>query len=201
MNKAWWIKTFAPFTLRLAMPLRKPWSMLVRYLQYEVERQPVRAYSTPVELERAMKAFQYEHDPLDGTIDYVSHPEYVEWTLSNPKPDGDCDDGHWYVANALKKIQGVEEVYFLSSGFYSKAKNKLGAHATCVYKYGGQWYHYDWRIRSIKDPNDAPKVIATRYTGDPDAEVTFWVWETVGEVGDDRSGWNPKAICPDKLTF
>ena len=188
----WLTKIFMPWFLRLvfALHLRKPWSLFVRWLQNEKARADITQYLSPGAIEDAMKFFQYRHDPLGGQVDYVSHPEYVQAMLNNRRErDGDCDDGHWYVANALKPINGVEAVYLLSSGFSSKKAGKTSAHCTCVYKYHGNWYHYDWANYPIADPNDAPKAVAKRYTKDPDAGVTYWVWESVGESGNDRSGW------------
>jgi len=193
------ISIFYPFLIRLAylLNLRIPWSLLCRKLQDETQRKPLTKYKTPEELEAAMKNFQYRKDPLNGSIDYVSHPEYVQWALDNPDvKDEDCDGGHWYVANALKMIPGVENVLFLNSGW--DGPKGSGGHSTAVYQYFGKWYHFDWKIYSLEDPCSAVSDVAKRYGG-PNAEVTFWVWESVGEVGKDRSGWKPLAIVPDKL--
>lgn len=199
MNKAWWIKTFAPILLRIFMPFRIPWSLLARRIQRENARMQVTHYETPKDLERAMRAFQYRSDPLDGNMDYVSHPEYVEWALHNSRKDGDCDDGHGYVANALRYIDGVSEVYLLSNGYHSKKTGKTGAHCTAVYRFKDKWYHYDWGIHEIDRPQDAPLAVAKRYTGGDDAEVLYCVWENYQETGKDHSGWSLNGVGVDSL--
>jgi len=202
MTTVWWIKTFMPILLRLAfwLHLRKPWSKVSRWLRGEKARKTLFKYQAPGELEAELADFQYRGDPFNGRWDYVSHPEYVEVLIHDPnKPDGDCDDAHWYVANCLKVIPGVTEVYYLSSGFYSENTKKRGGHATAVYRYEGKWYHFDWEIYPLDDPNEAPKKVAQRYTKDPEGEATFWVWETVGETGSDTHEWRPLAICPNVL--
>jgi hypothetical protein len=187
-----------PF-LRLvfALRIRILWSLLVRWVQGETARMPLESYGAPGNIEIMMKSFQYRHDPVGGAMDYVSHPEYVQAMLKDPKlRDGDCDDGHWFVANALLKCAGVDVdadgkkmVYYLSNGFSSAKTDKTSAHCTCVYRMGGKWFHFDWRIYEIDDPNSAPQRVASRYTNDNEGKVTYWVWETVGETGNDRSGW------------
>lgn len=194
------LRLLYPILLRVVyfLHLRIPWSLLCRWVQHETARKPVADYPAPGEIEYYMQRdFKYRKDPLNGKVDYTSHPEYVQATLDDPSsPDGDCDDGHWYVANALKKTPDVTEVYFLSSG-YDGPKGR-GGHCTAVYKYLGRWYHYDWGIYPIDHPQQAVEEVATRYGGEG-AKPTFWVWEGVGEVGKDRSGWKPVAICPKTL--
>jgi hypothetical protein len=172
--------------------------MFCRRIQGETARKPLFKYQSPGELENVIsKQFQYRRDPLDGNLDYTSHPEYVQAVLDDPKlKDGDCDDGHWYIANCLKAIKDVTAVYFLSSGWDGPAG--AGGHCTAVYKYNGAWYHFDWTIHPINDPNEAPNMVTARYGGTK-AFTTFWVWESVGETGDDTSAWKPLAICPDPL--
>jgi len=192
-------KFFMPVFLHIIffLHLRIIWSLIIRWRLGEnnKKRVPVYDFIAPGNIEEAMKKFQYRKDPLDGMLDYVSHPEYIQAVLDDPSiSDGDCDDGHWFVANALKKCIGVSDVYYLSSGFSSKDKGIDGGHATCVYKFEGKWFHYDWGIKPIDDPNNAPISIAKRYTGDEQAKATYWVWESVGEVGEDRSGWKLVGI-------
>lgn len=192
------IKIFAPILLRIAflLHLRIPWSLLIRWIKKENKRAPIPNYMAPGNIELVMSKFQYKKDPLEGQIDYVSHPEYVQAVLNDPDAkDGDCDDGHWFVANAMKKCVGVTEVYYLSCGFSSSKIDKDSGHAVCVYKYNNSWFLYDWKIYPIGNPNDAMMEIAKRYTGDENAQVTYYVWESVGEEGNNRSNWKPLAIC------
>jgi len=193
------IQLFAPPFIRVAfaLKLRKPWSKFCRWLQQENDRAPLVKYATPADLERAMASFQYRKDPLEGQLDYTSHPEYVQAMLNDPKrTDEDCDGGHWYVANCLKLIEGVDKVFFLSSQW--DGPKGIGGHATAVYRYFGQWFHFDWKIYEIDDPNNAPQKVANRYGGEG-STVLCWVWESVGEVGNDASGWQPLAISPKTL--
>lgn len=172
--------------------IRKRWTFLIRWFRNEHPEywKPIRDYKAPGNIEDAMSNFLYRGDPFNGQLDYISHPEYVQAVLDNPNiNDGDCDDGHFYVANALRKCIGVTKIYYLSSGFSSKKNKKSGAHATCVYKYHDKWYHYDWSIYEIDDPNNAPLAVAKRYTKDENAKVTYWVWENAIEEKYDSSKW------------
>lgn len=150
---------------------------------------------TPEQLEAyAQKHFKYRRDSgrLGGFVyplDYVTEPEVFQARLeSGAVRDGDCDDYHHWFARCLEQLENPPtEVLALSSGF-RRAKgatdadgNKLprqGGHTTCVYLQGGNWYHVNYRIRLVENPNDAPRLVAEKH-GDPsDPRVPWYVFET-----------------------
>lgn len=185
-----------------ALHLRAIWNAIAVVFMKDFEKMPLKTFATPKDLEAYLaKVFKYGPDPGDditiegqvavpaGWLDYAKEPEHFQWLLENPGPDGDCDCHHWYVANVLLTIPGVEKVYFLISGFVG------GAHATAVYTYGGQWYHFDYRIYPLANPNEAPGRVAKRYTKKGnDIDVTYYVFETVKPNA-------AAAIGPDLLEF
>jgi hypothetical protein len=145
--------------------------------------------------------FQYRYDKIlievkkGATIflplDWVSDPRVFQTKLEDAKvKDGDCDDAHFWFAHAIQGMAGVEEVYLLSSGWPG------GAHATTVFRFFGQWLHFDYRIYELEDPMDAPAKVAERYTkgGAKSQRVTFWNFERVTPTS-----WEPAAICPKEI--
>jgi len=191
--KQWWIV----FWLRAAymFRLRWPFIWLQRWAKGELKakRKPVMTFETPNQLATyAMARFKYRKDQgrIGGwvfALDWVTDPQVFQARLedtNSTERDGDCDDYHFWAATALKKIDGVRRIYLLSTGY------KGGGHATVVYEYRGAWYHLDYRIYSISNPNRAPKQVAGKYSN---GEVLFWVFESVDPP------WRPVAIFPDRL--
>lgn len=172
ITKAWYA-----FWVWLAyfLGLRRAWCYLVRCVLHENQRMAIPTFKTPAELEVYFNArFKYRKDPLNGVLDYVSHEEQFQaWLVEPLNADGDCDDAHWWLANALLKIQGVEIVYFMSCVYHG------GGHSTTVYRYQGEWYHFNYTIRHIQDPNQAPTLVAKEHSKDHSSAVMIHVWETV----------------------
>lgn len=195
----WWdifVCVWIGFWFRIAylLHLRTAWCKFVRLILGEWKHaDKLTVYATPDELHKRLEKCIYRKDPMSGKLDYCSDPLYIQW-LMNQKEDakiGDCDDFHWYAANALRIIEGVSDVYFLCSSFRNE-KRKPGGHATVVYRYQGSWWHFDYQIRPISDPYATPFAVAQRYGKDPNNYVSYWVFESVVP-------WAPKAIWPDKL--
>lgn len=144
--------------------------------------------------------FQYREDKVQIQVnkgaaivfplDWVSDPRVFQTRLEDSKTrDGDCDDAHFWFANVIQGMQGVEDVYLLSSGWPG------GAHATVVFRHFGQWLHFDYKIRDLENPMDAPEAVAARYSGGKGSQkVTFWNFERVTPTS-----WKPAAICPTEL--
>jgi hypothetical protein len=140
----------------------------------------------------ATARFRYRKDQgrIGGWVfplDWITDPEVFQArleNLDNPARDGDCDDYHYWAATALSKIHGVDRIHLLSTGY------RGGGHATVIYRYYQSWYHLDYRIYSISDPNRAPMQVADRYG---DGSVLFWVFESF-----DRP-WRAVAIYPERL--
>ena len=183
-----------------ALNLRVIWASIARLLMGDTKKAPLKDFATPQELQAYLEqVFEYGPDPggdilFEGQVaipagwfDYPKDPEHFQWLLNTPGPDGDCDCDHWYIANQLIRMKCVQKVYFMCSGFVG------GAHATAVYMQDDKWFHFDYRIYPIDNPNDAPMKVALRYTtkGQP-IDVMFWTFETV-------KPWKVVAISPKKV--
>lgn len=195
MKRAWY-----SFWLRVAFALRLRWPSiwLQRWIKGELKapKKPIPDFETPHEAAAyAGERFQYRLDMgrLGGLVfplDWITDPEVFQARLEEgTAKDGDCDDYHYWAAVAVSKIEGVDSVYLLSSGYPG------GAHTTAVFRYKGNWLHFDYSIYPLHDPNEAPAAVAKRYTkaADGDPEVVFYVFETLDPP------WRAKAIGPDKV--
>lgn len=53
-----------------------------------------------------------------------------------------------------------------------------GGHTTCCYKQYGEWFHVNYQISAIEDPNDIPEIVAKWGIDTSDEPVvTFYVYE------------------------
>lgn len=110
-------------------------------------------------------------------LDWVTHPEVFQWKLEQdpfPEGEGDCDDIHGWYAHCFAKISSVERVARVSTVW------KGGGHTTCVYKQDGQWYHCNYTIKKIDDPNDAPADVlawASKKRDGEELKLVFYVFE------------------------
>ena len=180
------MKHIIGFLLQLVyfLHLRGPANDFQRWLkrEHKLPRVPLLVADSP----RAIVAYAKEHGYIwrkDATrvgglllpLDWVTHPEVFQAKLEQdpyPGGDGDCDDYHNWVAACLRKIPTVEKVYVVSSGY------KGGGHTTCCYKQYGEWFHVNYQINAIKDPNDIPEIVAKWGTDEGDkVKVTFYVFE------------------------
>jgi hypothetical protein len=180
-----WAGVALSFWIRVAylLRLRGPFVRLQRRLkrEHKAPRKPLPKFDSPEHVERYVKKrFKYRLDQtrIGGKmipLDWVTDPEVFHARLDEgEQKDGDCDDYHAFVAHALKPISGVSDVYLLSSGY------KGGGHTTCVYKFKGNWYLFNYSIKLIDDPNDAPRLVAEWGTkGDNEVAVEFYVFETI----------------------
>jgi hypothetical protein len=123
-------------------------------------------------------------------LDWVTHPEVFQAKLEQspyPGGDGDCDDYHNWFAACLSKLPSVQRVYIVSSGYPG------GGHTTCCFKQNGAWYHVNYNIAPIGDPNKIPQIVAD--WGDrkhkKGNEVTFYVFEHA------YPQWKAVAIGPN----
>lgn len=186
------------FWLRVAfaLKLRRPFNRFQRWLknEHKAPRKALPSFEDIFDVDRYARKQKYtwreDATRIGGLmlpLDYISEPEVFQAKLElpiSPDGDGDCDDRHFWAAHCYKRIKGVEDVVLCSSGF------KGGGHTTCAVLFNGQWYHDNYGLEPIDDPNDIPMLVAMWGTkaGKP-VEVTFYVFEDV-EL-------NALAICPN----
>ncbi|MHA1572984.1 MAG: hypothetical protein ACTSX8_03235 [Alphaproteobacteria bacterium] len=178
-----------------ALHLRWPATLVQRWIKGELNapKAKLKIFDTPQGVvDYAQSRFHYRADTgrvggLVFPLDWVTHPEVFQARLDDKTvADGDCDDYHYWAANVLSLIEGVDRVYLLSSGYPG------GAHATVVLRYRGRWMLLDYRLHDIADPNVAPIKVA-KIHAHGSTEVPWYVFESV---------WNPwraAAIGPDRI--
>jgi hypothetical protein len=180
------MKYITGFFIKLAylLRLRGPANSFQRWLKKEHKAPRVKLLeaSTPQQIRDFAKEHGYKWRK-DATrvggwvlpLDWVTHPEVFQAKLKQdpyPGGDGDCDDYHNWFAACLRKIPSVEKVYVVSSGYPG------GGHTTCCYKQDGKWYHVNYKIAEIDNPNDIPDIVAVWGTDAPKKpKVTFYVFE------------------------
>lgn len=152
------------------------------------KKTPLPKFDTPKDVETYVRArFQYR---LDQTrigkwtipIDYVTHPEVFQTRLEDEvQVDGDCDDFHFWVAQVLtQNVHGVEWAYPLSVTW------KGGGHTTCLYKYKGLVYLFNYDIEGPLEVEDAPRCVLEWHNRQqewegkaPAKRIFYYVLETV----------------------
>lgn len=189
------------FWLRAAYFLRLRWPAiwLVRWLKGELSapRKELPPFKTPDEIIRyAAERFQYREDKgrVGGWVfplDWVTDPEVFQARLDDRvQRDGDCDDYHFWVAEALSGVDGIDRLYLMTCGY------RGGAHTTVVFRDSWKkWRLVDYALTTLEDPNDAPGLVARRYSIDGTGHVTYYVFETLF-----FPPWRAEAIGPDKIT-
>lgn len=197
MKAAWfsfWLRVF--YGLRLRGPVTKFFRWVTG--EHTAPRKELYHLPTPeAARDYVMDRFQYRQDELKLRkfnlvipVDWVSEPEVFQARLeSKEKTDGDCDDIHMWAAVMLSSMKEVTRLYLLSSGF------KGGAHTTVVFqRKDGSWWHFDYNIYRLNNPNEAPLRVAERHTLPyVPIRVTFYVFETIDPL------WKAVAISPAVL--
>jgi hypothetical protein len=150
--------------------------------EHKATRAPLPRFSTPASIEEYIRfRFSWRADSgrLGGIVfplDWISDAEiFHARVLAGESGHGDCDDYHNFFAVALRTLVGVGRVYLVSSGF---RKGRFGGgHTTCVFEYRSRWYHVDYGIKEIDDPNLAPYEVARARSDDGSTYVPWAVFE------------------------
>lgn len=76
---------------------------------------------------------RYRSDPLNGKLDYLTHPSKLAYNAANELDFGDCDDHAIFWCTALLKSEMAKRVWFC---FFTMEKpdGSMSAHAICVYQ-------------------------------------------------------------------
>lgn len=194
-----WIRLAYALGLRTAVIDVQRW-----FLERDAPRAKLPTFDTPWALEKFLvPRFEWRKDSgrLGGVVfplDWISCPE-VFWARlldTDQVGDGDCDDVHYAVAVMLSRMTNVTCVRLLSTGYLKPWFWKFrqqGGHTTCVFRYNGRWWHFNYGITEIDDPNAAPLEVARRHG---DIGWNLWhVWEYI------EPRFKPAAICPATLTI
>ena len=76
---------------------------------------------------------RYKKDPLNGKLDYLTHPSKLAYNAAHRLPFGDCDDHAIFWCTAVLKSEMARRAWFC---FYTMEKQdgSTSAHAICVYQ-------------------------------------------------------------------
>jgi len=96
---------------------------------------------------------RYKQDPLNGKLDYLTHPSRLAYNAANELPFGDCDDHAIFWCTALLKSGIAKRAWF---SFYSMEKitgGEMSAHAICVFEHADNEMYYwaDYQLPSCLD--------------------------------------------------
>ena len=94
---------------------------------------------------------RYKKDPLNGKLDYLTHPSRLAHNAENELLFGDCDDHAMFWCVGLLKSELAERAWFC---FYSMEKvetGKTSAHAICVYERNEMFYWTDYNLPACLD--------------------------------------------------
>ena len=76
---------------------------------------------------------RYKKDPLNGKLDYLTHPSRLAFNAANELPFGDCDDHAIYWCVALLKGGFASRTWFCIYQM-EKEDGSFSGHAVCVYQ-------------------------------------------------------------------
>lgn len=157
--------------------------------EHRAPRSELRSFESPEQLVAyARPRFRWRLDSgrLGGwalPLDWITSPEVFQHRLEQDDVGhGDCDDYHYWAAVLIAEMDDVDVVYLLSSGL------PRGGHTTAVFRRADRWWHLDYGLYPIDDPNDAPAKVARRYA-DVDT-VPWYVFEHI------EPRWRSAAIGP-----
>lgn len=123
-------------------PLLSPLTSGYFLTSQEVTRQPafpVAKYKQISEITAACRQLTWTQDPLDGKLDHVRHPTYMQRAINERwRRSGDCDEFAAYWAAALMKNSLADEVWYGTAMWASG--DKIVGHAICVYRVDDTWY-------------------------------------------------------------
>jgi hypothetical protein len=112
----------------------------------------VRYYHSTTEIANDMGwGRRYKKDPLNGKLDYLTHPSRLAHNAKNELLFGDCDDHAMFWCVGLLKGELAERAWFC---FYSMEKvetGKTSAHAICVYERNDMFYWTDYNLPACLD--------------------------------------------------
>lgn len=88
---------------------------------------------------------RYKRDPLNGKLDYLTHPSRLAHNAENELPFGDCDDHAIYWCVALLKGGFASRAWFCIYQM-EKEDGSFSGHAVCAYQSAtdGMFYWTDY---------------------------------------------------------
>lgn len=96
---------------------------------------------------------RYKKDPLNGKLDYLTHPSRLAHNAAFELGFGDCDDHAIFWCTALLKNGLAKKAWFC---FYTMERiedGRMSAHAVCVFEHAekGMYFWCDYQLPSCLD--------------------------------------------------
>jgi hypothetical protein len=136
----------------------------------------------------------YKKDPLNGHLDYLTHPSRLAHNVAEGLPFGDCDDHAIYWCTSLLKNELATKAWFC---FYTMVKDEtqeMSSHAICVFqsKTDGMYFWCDYGSPNYLDESRDKWCYrsAEKYSAKPVAAVMF----EIESIGDDDTPKFGEAI-------
>jgi len=85
---------------------------------------------------------RYKSDPLNGTLDILTHPSRLAKNVELESPFGDCDDHAIYWCTTLLKSGIIKKAWFCFYTMIKKNSDELSGHAICVFQGDNGWYYW-----------------------------------------------------------
>jgi hypothetical protein len=145
-------KQFTIFIYRHFIPLVKSWYSLTMRLT-KIPSTRVRYYTDcNVIADDYGWGRRYKSDPLNGLLDYLTHPSKLAYNAAHELEFGDCDDHAIFWCTALLKSKMAKRAWFC---FFTMEKQdgSMSAHAICVYQDpdSDTYYWGDYHLPSYLD--------------------------------------------------
>jgi len=95
---------------------------------------------------------RYKKDPLNGKLDYLTHPSKLAYNAKNELLFGDCDDHAIFWCTALLKSELASRAWFCFFAM-EKEDGSTSAHAVCVYQSSdiGTYFWCDYNLPAYLD--------------------------------------------------
>ena len=85
---------------------------------------------------------RYKKDPLNGKLDYLTHPSKLAHNAAYELDFGDCDDHAIFWCTALLKNKLATHAWFCFYSMEKEADASLSAHAVCVFRAASNGVYY-----------------------------------------------------------
>ena len=122
----------------------------------------------------------YKSDPLNGKLDYLTHPSRLAKNVADDEPFGDCDDHAIWWCTTMLKSGLAEQAWFCFYTMIKKNSLEMSSHAVAVFKDKDGIYSWtDYRLPSslLQDWHKWPYRSAETYDARPIAAVMFEIKE------------------------
>ncbi len=172
--KIWWIRQ----VYKYFMWFPKWWYTLTMKLT-KINGSRVLSYDKTADIVDSFNGgMLYKSDPLNGKLDYLTHPSRLAKNVADGKAFGDCDDHAIWWCTTMLKAELAERAWFCFYTMVKKNSSEMSSHAIALVKYeDGTFAWTDYRLPSglMQDWQKWPYRSADAYNAYPVAAVMIEV--------------------------